>query len=82
MGVRLDSFCHIINPDVHLGTSEMLRKPDKMLNVNSMMDQHEFMGKYIVTSCLMPQKSVKRSTDERLGSETGFIPVEYFVNLT
>ena len=56
MGIRLDTFCHIIStyPVVHLGTSEMLRKPDKMSNVNSMMDRHEFMGKYINTSCLMP----------------------------
>ena len=55
MGVRLDTSCHIIpvHPGVHLGTSEMLRKLDKMLNVNSAMDQHEFMEKYIITSCFM-----------------------------
>ena len=56
IGIGLDPFCHIISiyPGVHLGTSEMLRKPDKMLNGNSMMDRHELMGKYIKTNCLMP----------------------------
>ena len=49
-----------------------------MLNVNSMMDQHEFMGKYIITRLLdVTENSDKRWTDERPGSETGFIVVEY-----
>ena len=54
LGVRLDTFCHIIpiRTGVHLGNSKMLGKPDKTLNVNSMMDQREFMGKCIITRLL------------------------------
>ena len=79
MDVKLDTFCHIIliRQGAHLGYSKMLGKPDKMPNVNSMMDQHEFMGKYIITRLLhATENRNKRWTDERLGSETGFIVVE------
>ena len=85
MGVKLDTYCYriSIHPSVHLGTREMLGNPDKMLNANSMMDQHEFMGKYIITRLLdVTENSDKRWTDERLGSETDFIVVRLIRCLT
>lgn len=50
-----------------------------MLNVNSMTDQHEFMGKYFDSWLLDGTETRgKRRIDEPLGSETGFLVREKF----
>ena len=66
-------------PGIYLGTSEMVGKPNKMLNVNSMTDQHEFMGKYFDSWLLDGTETRgKRRIDEPLGSEAGFLVREKF----